>query len=265
MPEPITASMLYDLVQCPKRVEHDLFTDPGLRDEVSPFVQMLWQRGTLYESEVMKGGGIVALDLSQFEGAEKERQTIEAMKRGEPLIYNGRISASDLLGIPDLLRRQGNGYIPIDIKSGRGKEGGGDDSDSDDGDEGKPKLHYAVQLALYVDVLERLGMSGGRHGIILDVRGREVLYDLGSTRGPKIVATLWDEYQDRLRIARSIVDRSRALKGALASSCKLCHWYSSCTKTLRDDGDLTLIPRLGRAARDTMEGTFPTVAALAAS
>lgn len=42
------------------------------------------------------------LDLSHAEGPEKERLTLEAMKRGEPLIYNGRVSADDLLGIPDL-------------------------------------------------------------------------------------------------------------------------------------------------------------------
>jgi hypothetical protein len=29
----------------------------------------------------------------------------------------------DLLGDPELLRREGEGYIPDDIKSGRGKEG----------------------------------------------------------------------------------------------------------------------------------------------
>src|SRR5438552_13012571 len=41
---PITASMLYDLVACPHRVSMDLFADPAERDEVSPFVQLLWER-----------------------------------------------------------------------------------------------------------------------------------------------------------------------------------------------------------------------------
>jgi predicted RecB family nuclease len=264
MPVSITASLLYDLVQCPKRVERDLFGDPADRDEVSAFVEMLWRRGTLYETEVMQGGGLVALDLSAFEGDEKEQLTLDAMKRGEPLIYSGRIRADDLLGVPDLLRRVGPGYVPIDIKSGRGKEGGGDDDEDGDGNEGKPKLHYAVQLALYVDVLERLGLSAGRRGIILDVHGREVAYDLGATRGPRIADTIWDEYQSVLATARAIANRSQEPKGALASSCKLCHWYSSCSTTLRGDDDLTLIPRLGRAARDSMVPMLPTVAALAA-
>ena len=159
MATPITASMLYNLVQCPKRVALDLYGDVSIRDKVSPFVQMLWERGAAYEQEVMASGNLPALDLSDYEGDEKERLTLEAMRRGEPLIYGGRISADDLLGIPDLLRRSGQGYVPVEIKSGGAEEGGGDDND------GKPKLHYAVQLALYVDVLERLGLSAGRlHG-----------------------------------------------------------------------------------------------------
>lgn len=254
----ITAALLYDLVQCPKRVELDLFGKQDDRDEVSPFVAMLWARGTLYERDVMENGGLAALDLSKMDSDEQERLTLEAMKRGEPLIYSGRIRVDDLLGVPDLLRREVNGYVPIDIKSGRGEEGGSDDED------GKPKLHYAVQLALYVDVLERLGVSAGRRGLILDSRGQEVTYDLAAARGVRKTESLWDEYQAILTTARSIADRTFAPKGALASSCKLCHWYTACTKTLRADDDLTLIPVLGRAIRDAMEPILPTVSALAA-
>jgi hypothetical protein len=55
------------------------------------------------------------------------------MQRREPLIYSGRISADDLLGVPDLLRKEAGGYVPGDIKSGAGEEGGGDDSDGNIG------------------------------------------------------------------------------------------------------------------------------------
>ena len=261
MSPPITASILYDLVQCPRRVALDLFGDPAGRDEISPFVKMLWERGSLYERDVIEGGDVPLLDLSHAEGAEKERLTLEAMRRGEPLIYGGRIAADDLVGIPDLLRRRGGGYIPIDIKSGRGEEGGGDDGEGD----GKPKLHYAVQLALYVDILERLGLAAGRYGIILDVRGEEVTYDLAAARGVRKVDTLWDEYQVHLASARAIAEKMVSPKGALASACKLCHWYSTCSTALRDADDLTLIPFLGRTVRDAMEPTLPTVADLAAS
>ncbi len=117
---PITASMLYDLVLCPHRVAMDLFADPAERDPVSPFLQLLWDRGATHEQQVVIAGlGEPFLDLSMHAGSEKERRTLEAMDRGEPLIYGGRISADDLLGELDLLRRQGTGYIAGDIRRPR--------------------------------------------------------------------------------------------------------------------------------------------------
>src|SRR2546429_219837 len=50
---PITASMLYNLVSCPHRVAMDLFTDPAERDEVSPFLRLLWERGTAHEKNIV--------------------------------------------------------------------------------------------------------------------------------------------------------------------------------------------------------------------
>lgn len=257
MSQPVTASILYNLVQCPKRVERDIFGDPAERDEINAFVAMLWDRGTMYENEVVRGGNLAFLDLSSVPADQKEQLTLEAMRREENLIYNGRISAGDLVGVPDLLRRYGSGYSPVDIKSGRGEEGGSDDGD------GKPKLHYAVQLALYVDILERLSLSAGPRGFILDVRGLEVEYDLSAPRGVKNPQTLWDEYQALLVTAQTIVSGQVVPKGALASACKLCHWHTACSRELRAADDLTLIPVLGRAIRDSLEATIPTVAALA--
>jgi predicted RecB family nuclease len=154
----VTGSLLYNLVSCPRRVTLDLFGDPNLRDPISPFVQMLWARGNLFEQQTIAALDIPFLDLSKAKKEDKERLTLEAMQCGEPLIYSGRISAGDLLGIPDLLRKSGHCYVPGDIKSGSGKEGGGEDEH-----DGKPKITYAVQLALYLDVLERLGFSAGRN------------------------------------------------------------------------------------------------------
>jgi uncharacterized protein len=95
--------MLYDLVACPHRVTMDLFANPSERDAVSPFVQLLWERGSAHEREVIAGIGDPFLDLSKYHGLEKEQLTLAAMDRGESIIYSGRISSDDLLGEPDLL------------------------------------------------------------------------------------------------------------------------------------------------------------------
>jgi len=46
MSKHITASMLYNYVQCPHRVYLDLFGSQAERDPVSPFVELLWEKGS---------------------------------------------------------------------------------------------------------------------------------------------------------------------------------------------------------------------------
>lgn len=255
MPAPITASMLYDLVHCPHRVSMDLFGDPVRKDEVSPFVQLLWERGNLYEKEVISGLKIPFLDLSGFGGVEKEQKTRDAMARGEPLIYGGRISAGELLGDPDLLRRDGNGYVPGDIKSGAGEEGGDEDS--------KPKKHYGVQLALYADILERLGRSAGRRGFIWDIHGKEVPYDLIVPLGSRTPESMWDVYAGCLAEAKAITGHASKTEAAYGAPCKQCHWYSACLDGLTAANDLTLLPELGRSKREVLASHAKTIADLA--
>jgi predicted RecB family nuclease len=248
--------MLYDLVTCPHRVTMDLYGDRSLRGPTNPFVTMLWQRGSLYESEVVSGVSVPFLDLSPYGGEEKERRTLEAMRRGEPLIYNGRIKEGDLLGDPDLLRRQGDGYIAGDIKSGAGEEGPEDNS--------SPKLAYAVQLALYTDILERKGVSASRRAFVWDVHGDEVPYDFTAARGVRNPRTQWDEYETCLAEARAILADPQRTRPAYSSACKLCPWYAACLDNLVKLDDLTLIPELGRPRRDLLYGTIQTVHGLAA-
>lgn len=255
---PITASMLYDLVGCPHRVAMDLFADPAERDNVSPFVQLLWERGAVHEEQVVAGIGEPFVDLSMFAGVEKEQRTLEAMDRGEPLIYGGRITVGDLLGEPDLLRKDGAGYIAGDIKSGAGEDGAGDEG------EGKPKKHYAVQLALYTDILERLGRSAGRRGFIWDIHGREVPYDFMVIYGGRNPHRLWDDYQKCLGEAQGIASRVAETLPAYSSGiCKNCVWYTACIKSLEATNDLTLIPELGRSKRDVMIGRIDSIRELA--
>ncbi len=256
----ITASMLYDLVQCPHRVWMDLFTDQKMRDQASPFVQLLWERGASHENEVVAAISGTFVDLSRYRGDEKERQTLAAMDGGAKLIYSGRISHSDLLGEPDLLRKDGTGYVAGDIKSGSGEEGATDES------EGKPKKHYAVQLALYTDILERLGRSPGRRAFVWDIQRREVPYDFEAEGGAGKSQRLWDYYQECLGEARAITTGKKKTLPAYASGiCKNCLWYTACIDVLEAANDLTLIPELGRSKRDVMIDRVGSIRELAAA
>ena len=251
----ITAAMLYDQVMCPHRPSMDLFANPMKRDKLSPFVKLLWEKGTSYEEEVIASLDIPFLDLTPYSQEEKESKTLEAIERKEPLIYSGRISADDLLGEPDLLRLDENGYVAGDIKSGAGEEGVVYDP--------RPKKHYAVQLALYTDILERKGLSSKREPFVWDIHGDEVTYELDELTGKRNPTTLWNIYQGTLDEARRNISNPGNSSPAYSSICKLCHWRTECMKTLERSDDLTLLPDLGRSKREEIIDRIATVDDLA--
>lgn len=80
---PITASMLYDLIQCPHRVSMDLFGDPKQRNAITPFVQLLWERGQEYEQEVIAKLALPFTNLRPYPAHERTRLTLEAMARAK--------------------------------------------------------------------------------------------------------------------------------------------------------------------------------------
>ena len=253
----ITAAILYDLVQCPHRVAMDLFGDPKQRDAVSPFVELLWERGNAFEQEVVASLDQPFVDLKSLPTTEKESATIQAMGRGEGLIYGGRLAIDDLIGEPDVLRTEGEGYVAGDIKSGAGEELVSGSADK------KPKKHYAVQLALYTDILERLDKAAPRRPFVWDVHRDEVIYDLEAPRGPRTPESLWDFYVSQLNTARNIISRVERTLPAHSHVCKQCHWHSACGRALIEAQDLTLIPFLGPSKRDALAPKVRTVKQLA--
>jgi len=259
MKKQINASTLYNYVQCPRRVQLDFFGDPSKKDRVSAFVELLWERGNTFERETMEKLDVPFADLRSLEPREKERQTLRLMRLGEKIIYGGRIRTDTLVGEPDLLVQKGSGYVAGDIKSGAGIEGMDDASD-----DGKLKRHYAVQLALYTDVLGQVGfLSRDRFPFIWDVHGQEVDYDLNTPLSKRDGRSLWDLYQECLDAVIGIKNREQEPLAALCAVCKLCHWRSLCRVQLKGDDDLTLIPELGRAKRDVMYPYLKTVHDLA--
>jgi uncharacterized protein len=258
MEKRISGGMLYSAVECPHRVFLDATQDHSLRDEPNAFVEMLWEHGLAHEASIVEEMGASLEDLSQLSGDEKAAATRQAMDAGVELIYSGRIEFDDMVGEPDLLRKTPGGYVAGDIKSGRGMEGG------DENEEGKPKLHYAMQLAHYVHILEKTGRgTGQREGFIVDRDGDEISYDLDLPIWGREKKTSWDRYVELLSEIRGMLSGARVTQGALASVCGLCHWHTYCSEELGRMDDLTLIPELGRAKRDVMATEIRTVKALA--
>jgi len=116
-----------------------------------------------------------------------------------------------------------------------------------------------VQLALYTDILEKLGLSGSRTPFVWDIYRQEVIYDLDALQGKRNPTTLWSIYEEVLSKVISINSGKSNTLAAYGGVCKLCHWYSTCMQELNSTNDLTFIPDLGRAKRDSMLPHIKTV------
>ncbi|MCL5423367.1 MAG: TM0106 family RecB-like putative nuclease [Nitrospirae bacterium] len=245
----ITASKLYDFIQCPHKVWRDIYGPQEEKiQETNPFVQLLWERGVNHEERIIRNIGEFA-DLRAGSLDERFKDTLGAIKRGTPLIYQGVLKNEECLGIPDLLKRMPDGkYIPVDIKSGMGYEGTSDE----DEEEGKPKKHYAVQLALYVELLERLAIPNTGSARIIDIHGNEIEYDLDQPMGKRTPMTWWQFFEQTKSNVKALLENEASVKPAIAGACKLCSWYNSCKKWSRENEDLTEIFYLGRSKRDVI-------------
>ena len=246
----ITASTLYNYIQCPHRVWRDYWgpQDEKLQ-ETNAFVELLWTKGVLHEQNVIQNIGEF-VDLSQGPIEDRVKRTVTELKKGTPLIYQGVLCHGDLLGIPDLLKKVSEGvYIPIDIKSGRGVEGA---EDSEEAENSRPKKHYAVQLCLYIEILKHYGLAKDNRGMVIDITGEEVEYLMDQPQGTKTPFTWWQFYEQVKKEVRALLDKTKQNKPAWASICKLCPWYMSCKKWCKSTDDLTNIFFLGRTKRDTM-------------
>lgn len=245
----ITASKLYDYIQCPHKVWRDIY---GPQDEkikeTNPFVELLWNKGVAHEEKIVITLGEY-LDLREWPINERAEKTIEALNNKTPLVYQGVLKYENLFGIPDLLKLlPDSSYMPIDIKSGAGLEG----EDEEAGVEGKPKLHYAVQLCLYNDLLKKLGFANHNNGKIIDIHNEEVEYDLVAPRGVRDKSTWWGNYEKiKLQVSLLLENKDKN-KPTSSGKCKLCPWHNSCSDWCKKTGDLSNIFSLGRSKRDTI-------------
>jgi uncharacterized protein len=103
---------------------------------------------------------------------------------------------------------------------------------------------------LYNDLLKILGFATHNSGIIIDIHGEEVEYDLIAPMGVKIKETWWEFYERIKKHVDLLMKNQDKNKPAMASICTLCPWYNSCKKWCEETRDLTNVFYLGKSVRD---------------
>jgi predicted RecB family nuclease len=252
----VSGTTLYDLIRCPHKVYMDTHAPLDRKGPVDELMRLLWEQGVAHERQTIDQWQGELVDLSQLNGANKEEATRQAIEQGAALIYSGRLSHGTMVGEPDLIRRADGGYQAGDVKSGAAK--------IDTAEGSAIKEGYALQLCLYTDLLERTGVSDcKREAFIIDRTGQETRYQLSTYPTAAARLTIWERYEEALREATGIVDKTLETRPALTRHCRQCPWSAVCMDRLTTEDDLTLIPELGRATRDALIDSIPTVAKLA--
>ncbi len=236
----ITANDIYDYLACPHRVYLNTHEDPEKKRPLAQFLDLLFRRGVLHEENVL--GGLEYTQPKGFTNEERFASTLELMRAGEDLIYQGVLIAGDEQGIPDLLRKisarsaLGNhSYVPIDIKSGKGYESKSSTA---------VKKTYGVQLAYYARLLGAVQGLYPHQAVVINIDGEEISFDPGDFK---------DSLEEMLPRVQALVAGDEIDEPARISECGVCSWHDLCLERLTASSDVTLVAGIGRSYRSELK------------
>jgi len=240
----LTADAFYRYLKCPHWVYWDVFGDPKDKGEVPPMLQKLREDGVLHEKRCVEKMGLYLELPSEGEAEDLFPATLEAMRQGAPLIYQGTLLDDTWAGRPDLLRRVeipsklGDwSYEAIDIKSSR-----------------EITEAQSYQLVFYALLLKKIQGVKPEHGKILNVDGEERAFLIDDVES--------DFFE--------VLDRILAIRGgekpplSFMSSCKDSPWFAFCKKEAEDADDISLLYKIYKSeAKRLREAGYATLTKLA--
>ncbi len=251
----IKATDFYRYQACQRIVYLDYNGNPGLRRSRSAYDQYIMQQGQEHEDAVIRQMPHTPTEPGYTSGdlPSRARATLDLMRQGVAMIYQGVLVSADLVGIPDLLQRvEGPSdfgayhYRPIDIKMASRNENTG----------------HHLQVMAYCHLLDRV--QGVRPDGALwlqpptDERseaGQVVEYPVIFNEGTFFAA---------LEQVRAAADSTNNVPPSYSSTCKGCAWFNVCVPDMRNRRDISLVYRMqGRVAEQLRERGVLTVDQLA--
>ncbi len=228
----ICASQFYNYARCPTKVYLNMHGDRSKKIEMSDFLQKKITDGEIHEQNVMRGRKFV--EVKADSDTEANDKTIELMKKGQELIYQGVLMHENMIARPDLLEKTDGKsdlgdyhYVAADIKSGK-----------------RLKEEYRLQIAFYSYVLQQIQGKLPKTGKIINVEGKELKFDIKQDM---------DKFYDFLREIKEICD-GKKIEPAISSKCLECVWKDNCFKEADAKKDISLVHSLTRKQRELLNG-----------
>lgn len=214
----LSASRLNNFLGCAHRAALWLDGVPP-NAVVDKTLELIRRKGFAHEEEVLvrleaEFGGATHIDQAGPLEARKAA-TLAAMKRGEPLIYQGALGNIRWHGFPDFLLRKKRGdgtfsYEPNDAKLAR-----------------KPKAEHILQLGVYAELLEEIGGYQVADGTIHGANASPETFDLRQTR--YILIRLMRDFEG------FVLNSRRATRPVPCVGCKQCDYEARCEAEWRQE------------------------------
>ncbi len=240
----ITPSHLFQYATQPLWIWYDLFGDASCKEPISDFAMKLLEDGVTHEEQIIQDMPIKT--VSDTDPGTAAQTTLELMKRGEPLIYQGSINAEinciTYRGRPDLLERiKGTSnlgdwrYRPIDIKSS-----------------GSVKPLQRCQLIIYGWILDAILGTDTDTGEIINREGKHLPVDLTTPKDQAKVAQMCSAIAEIMKGKRPPIN--------VSSGAKNSPWYKEMLREAISIQDISLIYKLdGRSIATLHETGISTV------
>ena len=240
----LTAQAFYQYLKCPHWVYWEIFGDPKDKGEVSPMLQKLKDEGVLHEKDLIAKMGPYEEVSTVGKAEDLFKETLELMRRGVPLIYQGALFDGDWSGRPDLLRRMETpshlgdwSYEAVDIKSSR-----------------EITEAQSYMLVFYALLLKKIQGVKPETLKILNVDGEERAMPID------------DAERGFFEILDRILEIRAGVKPPLyfMSSCKDSPWFALCKKEAEEGDDISLLYKIYKSeAKRLREAGYSTLTKLA--
>lgn len=261
----LSATDLANFLACPHRTGLDMAVAMGKMHppnaQLDAAVRLLRQRGAAHERayvDHLRNGGFNIVEIPSDESpAVRVAQTVEALRSGVDVVYQGAFAGQGWVGYADILRKEPCApgtrtrfgefqYEPYDMKLARESRGG-----------------TVLQLAIYAELLgEVQGLTPERFFVVTPgnpfIEHKYRLADYAA-------------YFRSIR-ARMLDTLAKGLDALLASGypepvehCDICRWWDRCNAQRRNDDHLSFIAGINRSQRTELVSHGVTTLAGAAA
>lgn len=233
----ISPSLFFKYAKSPHWIWYDLFGEQSRKIDMPELTKRLIEEGVLHEEEYVQNLSKVTVDTKLPED-EAEKLTLEFMKSGEELIYQGVISYIDngikYKGRPDFLKKRSGKsrfgdyyYIPVEIKNSTKCE----------------KPEYKKQLMLYSLILEHIQGHKPECGEFINKKHKIISCDLDK----KLLA---QTHEVILKILNIMKGNEPSLK--ISSISKQTPWYDVLLEEAKNRNDIALIYNISAKSLDNL-------------